>query len=128
MYLAINEANRNGSYSIGWFLRDEGDFGLMLGQWRLDGESLEGESDDTRETDAACDAIRKLSVGQGRPDDLAAREWTWESKSGATKALRAAKAAAAAAKTDRPMPEWAVKALAAGFKAPKGWKPPVGEP
>lgn len=54
-------------------------------------------------------------------------ELGWESKSAATKALRLAKAAIKAALSEaregREWPEWAVQAAAAGWKAPKGWKP-----
>lgn len=48
----------------------------------------------------------------------------FETKSDATKALRAARAALRAAKSaTNPMPAWAIKASAEGWKPPKGWKP-----
>lgn len=43
----------------------------------------------------------------------------WRTSEGANKALR--KARAALRGPERPLPEWAVTALANGFKAPKGW-------
>jgi len=44
----------------------------------------------------------------------------WETNKEVRAALTLARAAL---KHDRPMPEWAKTALAAGWKAPKGWKP-----
>lgn len=115
--LAIKDWNRDSSYTIGWFLPDVGDFGQMLG----DGAESTSEGTDP-DTKAACDAIRALPP-EHAPEALNAHEWRWYSKSGAAAALRVAKAAVAAAKSNRPLPEWAQQALAAGWKAPKGWKP-----
>jgi len=43
----------------------------------------------------------------------------WESKKQAQAALRVAKEAL---KQERPLPDWAQKALEAGWTPPKGWK------
>lgn len=42
-------------------------------------------------------------------------------KPGKGKALVSARAALKAARSSKSYPEWAIKALAAGWKAPKGW-------
>ena len=47
----------------------------------------------------------------------------WESKARAQEALVSARAALKAARSSKPYPEWALTALAAGWKAPKGWVP-----
>ena len=46
----------------------------------------------------------------------------WETKTAAQAALRVARAAISAG-ADRPIPDWAQKALEAGWRAPKGWRP-----
>lgn len=55
--------------------------------------------------------------------DLGACLGDWYTRSGASKALAAAKAALTIHRSAKPWPEWAKQALAAGWKAPKGWKP-----
>ncbi len=47
----------------------------------------------------------------------------WESESAARAALAKVKVIAKTLLNDVPWPEWARKALAAGWKPPKGWKP-----
>lgn len=75
------------------------------------------EEDD--EHAVACSAALNAEVGH-------ACDWNgliWSSKADAQKALKAANAALEAHRSCKPYPEWAVKALAAGWKAPKGWNP-----
>lgn len=60
--------------------------------------------------------------------EIARRDsWVFGSMARARDVLANANAARRAAAvtwaSEKPMPEWAVKALAAGWKAPKGWKP-----
>ena len=98
-------------YAIGWYLPDDGEFGLMLGASNLDIED--------KETKAAMAAIRGTEALH--PDNISASDWSWESKARAQRALTAAKLAAK--HVEYPMPEWATKALAAGWTPPKGWKP-----
>jgi hypothetical protein len=112
--LAIYEKGQDsygfGAWQIGWFLAEEQDFGLMLGC----------EKSRTRdETSAATNAILALPKGL-LPRELTALEWTWDSKSAAQKALRVAKEAVRLHGGKKPMPEWAICAVAAG------WKPPTG--
>jgi hypothetical protein len=110
--LAIDE-RRGSTWTIGWFLAEEGDFGLMLGR-----ES--GHSDDS--TTAALNAIRGMPK-ELQPESLSESEWRWAELSAARKALRVAKEAVRLYAANRPMPEWAIKAMAEGWKAPNGWKP-----
>lgn len=57
------------------------------------------------------------------PDHVGDGTFYWESKSSATKALRAARALQKQWKNrDRPWPEWAIKASSEGWKPPKGWR------
>lgn len=84
----------------------------MLGNERIVG----GEK-----TNAAQDIIRAMPILH--PADMTALTWVWESKASATIALRAAKAAVQSVVAKRPTPEWTKQAIAAGWKAPKGWKP-----
>ena len=46
----------------------------------------------------------------------------WETRTAAVKALKAIKMALKLG-PNRPVPEWAQKALSEGWKPPKGWKP-----
>ncbi len=49
--------------------------------------------------------------------------WVFASQKHKTEAMKIAKAAVTVAKSEKPWPEWAVTALANGWKAPKNWKP-----
>ena len=69
----------------------------------------------------ACSAARNAEVSHGHGYDW--EGLIWSSKTDAQKALNAANAALEAHRSSKPYPEWAVKALAAGWKVPKGWKP-----
>jgi hypothetical protein len=119
--LAIEE--RGGAYRIGWYFygdeNEDEEFGLMLG------DHIVSDGIDNRETQAAADAIAASPFRPDYPESLAkrGRAWTWESKSKAQKALAIANAAIKALNAKKPWPDWALKAVAAGWKAPKGWKP-----
>jgi hypothetical protein len=62
-------------------------------------------------------AQRAASVSDGVEQDH--NGFFWESKRAARSALRVINEAL---KHQKPMPEWAQKALAAGWKPPKGWR------
>lgn len=105
-------------YGIAWF--DEDGEGLRLG------DSPESENcptppknPDLAEHWHAYQAAIK-SLGVELSWNAAPR---WDSMSSAKKALSAARAAVKIAASNKPWPEWARQALAAGWKAPKGWKP-----
>jgi hypothetical protein len=67
---------------------------------------------------AATEGARALNTSELGADGL-----YWYTRSAASKALAAAKAALTVHRSAKPWPEWAKQALAAGWKAPKGWKP-----
>ena len=47
----------------------------------------------------------------------------WDSVTDAKKAKASANAAVKAYRVNKPLPDWALQAKAAGWTAPKGWKP-----
>ena len=111
--LVLEEAR--GRFYLCWQYPE--DTGGVLGQDPSDGE---GSCPDDKDQDAwehwvASKAIRSCKEVQRDPYGF-----YFESEALAKKALRVAKAAL---KADKPIPEWAEKALAAGWKPPKGWKP-----
>lgn len=91
-------------FKIGWVHSEDGE-GLVLGPDDVD-------EPDTR---AAIAAVR------GTESWVRDGEFRWETVAGAKAALRLAKMAIK--NRERPLPEWAKTALAAGWKAPRGWKP-----
>lgn len=99
---------------IGW--DDDGYVGGILGQDEDDGL---GESPtDTEEWEhwIASKTARSFepahSVGTG---------FVWDNEAHAKKALKAIRVALKAG--NKPVPDWATKALAEGWKPPKNWKP-----
>jgi len=88
-----------------------------------------GDSDYFRERDLPkltgeerTDAISYFTAGKTDAVEHDSIGFWWPTRRGAADALRAIKLAV---KLDSggPLPEWAIKALAAGFSAPKNWKP-----
>ncbi len=106
--LTLLETNRG--YEIGWFDPSDGEFGLMLS----------GREVKDPESNAAIQAIKLLDTDAPQVCRITG-SWLWESKPKAQIALRVAKAAIAALQSN--MPDWAAKAVAEGWKPPKGWKP-----
>ncbi len=108
--LSIFETRDGYVYYIGWLCWEE-DFGdeegLRLG---------EGSGSDLDDHHAAEQAVKDMK--DGREENGA---FFWESRSSAAKALKVAKEAVK--NRERPLPEWAKKAIAEGWKAPKGWQP-----
>lgn len=98
-------------YRICWYFPDDDEEGAVLGDY-LHGGTYTPDSEHKIATEAVK-ATAKLDF-----DGL-----FWESKAKAQAALAAAKAAIKAAQSSKPWPDWAVKAAAAGWKAPKGWQP-----
>lgn len=111
----------HGGYRIYWRFAEEADLGASLGQDKDDGIGDGPEDPDDWEHWAACKAVRGLEAKHA-PDGRDILGWYWVTTAGVMAAIRVAKAAIAAMPW-RPIPEWATKALAAGWKAPKGWKP-----
>ena len=118
--LMIDE-HRDGTYRIGWYFNEDGEYGAMLGDHRYTEVELANMTDRSdRECALAYFAAVKTEGAEQRQHNGMDSLW-WESRSSATKALRAIKAALANA--EHPWPEWAVKARAEGWTPPKGWKP-----
>lgn len=101
-------------WRIVWELED-GDIGADLNPADCKGKAP--SSDEERgnwEHHVACETAG--TTPEVLKDD---RGFYWETEAQARRALRIIKEAL---KQDRPMPEWAKTALAAGWKPPKGWK------
>jgi hypothetical protein len=109
----VVDCDRN-RWRLSWAFED--DVGGSLGQNSKDGEGepLSGWSRGDWEHWAASKAVKNLP---GVERDSCG--FYWESEAQARKALRVAKEAL---KQERPLPEWAVQALKAGWKPPKNWK------
>lgn len=103
-------------WSIIWVI--DGDIGGTLGEDIYTDQQLAKAKFDDWEHIAATIAVSKTE-GVER---LGSHGYYWETKGDAMKALRAAKAAIKD-KSKKPWPEWATKAVANGWKPPKGWKP-----
>jgi hypothetical protein len=103
-----------------WYYPEEGNFGGML-----DGEHTEEQladlTGDEWESVALDVEARFVAAATGATkirDGL-----VWPTRRAAAAALSAIKDRVKARREARPYPEWATQALAAGWKAPKGWTP-----
>lgn len=102
----VLEDDARGNYRIMWYLAEERDLGATLGdEWPL--RLVEANSEHGRATTAVS-----TSKGVDRDD----QGFYWETKLAAATALKMAKAAL----KNRPLEDWEQKALAAGWKPPKG--------
>jgi hypothetical protein len=93
---------------------DEDDTGAILGQSSKDGRGEAPIEREAYEYWRACQICRESSVPRQR-----GYGFFWPNASEARVTLRAIKLALL---QERPLPEWAKVALAAGWKPPKGWK------
>ena len=109
---------------IGWW-DDEDD--MMAGDLRL-GEVLPVSPKDSVEDQKGCeehnfitDEVRK----EVPPDYIDNEAFCWDTENRVKKALGVARRALKAFKSHykKPWPEWALRAHAAGWRPPKGWKP-----
>jgi hypothetical protein len=105
-----------GNWRIVWEFED--DTGGMLGQDKEDGKGEPPKDPDSWEHWAASKAILDAFPGVERDQN----GFFWPTERAAKKALQAVKAVLKANVPERPMPDWALKALANGWKPPKGWK------
>lgn len=108
--LVIDE--RRGGCRIVWWLAEDRDYGAALG------ESGAKPSNPQNEMEAAEAAVWDMADGREAFGGL-----RWNSRLAAQRALKIAKQAVAEFEGAKPWPEWAKQALAAGWKAPKGWTP-----
>lgn len=105
-----------GQWRLAWYLSEDDDFGACLGDDGVPDRRPEPRGDYEHYL-ATWVAARTRGVQQDS-DGL-----YWESKTQAQAALRAVNAGLKAARDARPLPDWAREALAAGWRAPKGWQP-----
>lgn len=117
-------------YYLQWYLAEDRDLGGVIGE-STSLRSLvliekamqkqlapdEQEACVVHRTALQCGA-QVVTVGRGIGTVFA-----WETLAGARTALAAIKAGLLADASKRPWPDWAIKAKAAGWKPPKGWKP-----
>src|SRR5882762_6400461 len=108
----IVEVTRGYEWRLVWYFPDENDTGATFGD---EGESTGQE---LFEQNAGYSAA-KLTHGCER-DKIG---FYWNTEPQAKRAKTAINAAIKSARSKRPLPDWAIKAIAAGWKAPKGWKP-----
>jgi hypothetical protein len=116
-------------YQVFWLINDEvfgEDTGAVLGQGETH-SSIERMRQDlkngkVKEEDLEH-IIATVTVAEIGNPNLGTGGFVWETLAEAKKALTAAKAAYKIAKSNKPWPEWAVRASGAGWKPPKGWKP-----
>ena len=103
---------RYNGYFIGWYIREEGEYGYYLST-----RSQDKEEPSNREDYECWLADRAAAPFADGETDLGC---FFETRTTARKALAAVKLAI---KVKRDVPEWAETALAAGWKPPKNWKP-----
>jgi hypothetical protein len=108
--------DRHGFYRICWYLAEEDDLGAELGEQEYTQASLDKAGPSDRDHILASLTAKK-TAGVERD-----RSYYWESHAAATKALRLINVTLKA-DGGAPWPDWAIKAKAEGWKAPKGWKP-----
>ncbi len=100
-----------------WFLPEDDDFGAVIGDDLYTEQELASAKSDDRPH-----MIATITAGKTADVERDLNGYHWPTKAKAEAALRAINAALKN-DTGAPMPDWAVKASAAGWKAPKGWKP-----
>lgn len=110
-YLALDEQQY--AVKIAWYFPGDGDFGLYLGNANNGGD----------ETKAAVSVIRDYF--RSHKLDLPSRgsDFEFDSVVKAREVLRLINAALHYRQQNKPIPEWATKALADGWLPPKGWRP-----
>lgn len=116
---------RNGMYEIVWELVEEGDLGARLGEGdgRPPTDKEVNAADDLNWPHLRATQIAAKSKGvENVTDDRKYFPYRWETKTDAEGCLREIRAVLKAGRNN-PMPDWALKASAAGWKPPKGWKP-----
>jgi len=115
-YLGIDE--QDGAWRVAWYLPEDEDFGAYVGD--RDVSEYTGGSDEKKKARweiMTADAAAK-PFADGRKDMYGYR---FDSEKQARLAMLAANTSLL--NSGAPMPDWAVKATAAGWKPPKGWKP-----
>jgi hypothetical protein len=116
-------------YTLQWNLGDEDDMGATLGECE-DRKSLHKLEQDFKSGKVA--EVDKehvaATLAAWKHEDVQYSTYDrdgfyWETKAGATQALRLANIAIKELKDNKPWPDWAKQAAAHGWKPPKGWQP-----
>jgi hypothetical protein len=102
-------------FSIKWYLAEEHDFGATLGEDSRPPSSKPPADRGDWEHWAANKALWEMQPRPRRNKE----GFYWDTRAEAMRALAVVKEVM---KQGRPMPEWAQKALAEGWKPPKGWR------
>lgn len=117
-YLVVDDREEcHWKHRLSWYIPEDEDIGGSLGDEQYTEDDLTKVDASDVDCVVAYLAASKLDTVQRDHSGF-----YWETRSQAVAALRIVKAAIAAG-VDRQMPDWAQKALAAGWKAPKGWRP-----
>ncbi len=104
-----------GQWRIAWIF--DGDDGATLGDdVYTDRDLAKAKPEDWDHVAATLTASKTEGVERDQGG------YYWESESNAKKAYRVVRAVLKD-KSKKPWPEWATKAVANGWKPPKGWKP-----
>jgi hypothetical protein len=98
-------------YRIQWYLAEEGDMGATLGEGTVPKVATSPPGSDDWQHEIA-------SIAAGASDGVSrdCRGFFWETRAAASSALKATKAAM----KNQPLADWESKALAAGWKPPRG--------
>jgi hypothetical protein len=113
-----SDRDRHGrKHYICWYFSEEGEAGATLGDVVYTEAQVKNAPAEAWEARAASFAASKT---EGVEKD--SEGYFWQSKKAANNALRAIKTTLKAGHR-KPWPHWATKAAAAGWTAPKGWKP-----
>lgn len=115
-YLAVVEEASTGNYHIAWFIPDDDGYGAYVGAGFPEDEKVtEDNKNELWEMKTANEVARPFACCKG------SYGYEFETEKKAKQALVACNLALSSREV--PMPDWALKAAAAGWKPPKGWKP-----
>lgn len=116
LYLAIDD--RDYIIKIGWYDPEEGEFGLYL---------CNEHYKDTKagaENNIAIDTVKDYFRENGIPIPGGYKQdFEFDKVTEARKVLRIINAKLHYMRDNKPMPDWAKKAIEEGWSPPKGWKP-----
>lgn len=112
-------------YRIQWYIADIGDMGTILGEENykeLKKMKKQLEENTVRNEDLDHVIVTVAILDHNKPEKDNAG-FFWENKADAQTALKLAKTALKSFRSTKSWPEWAMKAVSAGWKPPKGWLP-----
>ena len=107
-------------FRIYWYLAEVGDLGAAVGEFKV--PTMKPRESYKTDEDFQCHLVNHVA-GKTEGVEHDHNSYFWETRAQAQRALRLLKAELKAARDNTPWPDWAKQALAAGWKAPKGWGP-----